>query len=343
MQLYIGTYTRGTRSNGIYSVSLNAGLLGNVQLVAETENPSYLAWAPGENTLYAVIETGDCYPSGGGLASFSRSDQFSVATVTMASEGQDPCHISVAPGGRYLVLSNYSSGTLSSIALDDGGSPARLISVVRHEGSSGATDRQLSPHVHSTVIAGNQVHVLDLGLDEVISYWLGPEGGIAPEPAATIRLAAGAGPRHMARTSDSKRWFVLNELDNTMAELRQHHGQFDLVSAVSTLPDGYTGRNDCAEIQVSEDDRFVYASNRGHDSIAVFKIDHQEPELVQTVSTHGVHPRHFRLLASCIIIANRDSNNLVAMARDADTGMLGAVTSEVEVPAPVFVLPEQGT
>lgn len=341
----IGTYTGGG-SRGIYAADWDAkvGALGRPRLVAECENPSYLTLHPARTHVYAVSER---WSSGGGaVLAYPLDGSSSVPVSTVPSHGNSPCHLAVDPRGEFLVVSNYSSGTASMYRLTNG-LPVEPAAVLRLEGKGPNAERQEGPHAHSACFdpTGERIHVVDLGTDRLWGYALDRAAGtVRPLDPPFTAIAPGSGPRHMAFHPTLPRAYVINELNSTVTVLSWDRatGKLAPVQTAGTLPKGADDKgNSCADIHVSPDGRFLYGSNRGHDSVAVWKIAPKTGKLssVQHVSSGGGHPRNFTLSPDgrWLLCANRDANNVVVFRRDARSGKLSRVSS-LSVPRPVCLV-----
>lgn len=346
MLMLIGTYTRNTESAGIYCFAVSDDVKSFMpgKINEGVDNPSWLVAHPRLPVVYAVNEVRDM-DGGGAISAFYRDGNGQLTLIgRKPSMGGDPCHLAIAPDGRTLFVANYGGGNLASLPLGAGGELGDFESLVQHGGKGVDPMRQQGPHVHSITLDADAqfAYVCDLGLDQVVCYPLASHGAILADQRKTTRLKPGAGPRMLCFDSACHFAFVINELDNTLVSFeRNASGQLVELSTVSALPEGYTDASYCAHILVSGDDRFVYASNRGHDSIAVFEKEGDgRLNLAQHQSTLGRHPRHFTFSPDqrYLLVANRDSNNIVVMERNADSGRLAPTGRSIAVPAPVSIL-----
>ncbi len=345
--LYVGTYTAGD-SRGIYKLLMDpeTGLLHEPQLVAVAENPSFLAIHPSGQWLYAVNELMEYEGevSGAVTAYAIAPDTGELLQLNQqSSQGGAPCYISVDATGKWVLVANYMGGNVAVYPVGEGGMLGKLASLTGHSGSSVNERRQEAPHAHAVVLdPGNQRAVVaDLGIDQVISYDLDFNTGALTQATMPLLINPGAGPRHVAFHPDGQHAFVINELDSTLLALRYQpaSGGFEVLDTVSTLPDGFGGTSYCADIHVSPDGRFVYGSNRGHDSIAITRFDATAGKLdvVGHESTKGKTPRNFTLDPSgnFLLAANQNSNTIFVFKRNAETGLLASTGQRVEVPSPV--------
>jgi len=347
---HVGTYTRGG-SEGIYSCSLDAesGAIRITGVTGGVVNPSFLAIHPGGDALYAVCETADFDGKPGGGVSAYRLDPAAGELELLnrqPSGGTGPCHLTVDRTGRHVLVANYSSGSAAVLPVESDRSLGAPHQVIQHEGSSVHPRRQRGPHAHSVNLDRSNRHavVADLGLDKLMIYDFDPAAGaLSPAVEPFYRTRPGAGPRHFTFHRDGKRAFCINELDSTLTafDYDEQNGTLSERATVSTLPDDYKGNNTCADVHVSACGRFLYGSNRGHDSIAVAAIGEKNGGLsiIQHHSTGGKTPRNFALDPSgrFLLAANQDSGTIVVLIVDPDSGLLSPAGHRAEVPMPVCI------
>ena len=276
----VGTYTGG-KSRGIYALWLDlaAGRFETIGPVAEAQNPSFLAVHPSKDVLYAVSElsTPDGEDGGRLLAySLDRTSGRLEFLGDLPTGGGSPCHVSLDAAGRHVFVSNYSGSSVAAFALRDDGSLDRMTQHIRHQGSGPNRSRQEKPHPHSIWVDPQDRFVLtpDLGIDQVVVYRLDHEQGKLAEHEASA-LKPGAGPRHLDFHPNGQFVYVINELDSTVTAFNYDadRGRLQEIHTLSTLPEGFSGSNTCADIHVHPTGRFLYGSNRGHNSIVVYEID----------------------------------------------------------------------
>jgi 6-phosphogluconolactonase len=337
---YIGTYTKG-ESKGVYSFTLDtdASKLGEVKAVAELDNPTYVTVSNDNNTLYAVVKEGN----EGGVASYTINTQTGELSKinSQVIEGASPCHVSVDSENRQVVTANYHKGSIESYLVDENGSVNPAVSNMEHTGK-GPHERQEKPHTHFSGFTPDEKYVIavDLGIDKVITYK--NENGKLEE-AHSLLVKAGSGPRHITFHPNGKFAYVMTELSNEVITLSYNAetGIFTELQYIPTIPADFTENSQGSAIHISSDGRFVYAGNRGHDSIAIFSVNQDSGELtlVEYTSTEGNWPRDFVLdpSESFIVASNQESSNLVLFSRDKETGKLTLVQSDVSVPDPVCV------
>jgi 6-phosphogluconolactonase len=347
----IGTYTGGTTgSEGIYAFHFEdaTGILTPRGLAAATPSPSFLAVSADRWFVFAVNEL-DTYQGapGGSVTSFAVDAGASRLTAisTQPSRGAHPCHLELDRSGRFLAVANYTGGNYAVLPVDAEGRLGPPVSVVAGEGR-GPTSRQQGPHGHAVTFhrANRYLIATDLGIDRVLVYRFDERtGALSPHQPPSVSLAPGAGPRHFAFHPDGRRAFVINELDSTITSLSwdDSSGAFSVLGSVSTLPAGFTAPSTTAEIQVHPSGRFVYGSNRGHDSIAVFRVAPTGSlELVEIEPTRGRTPRNFTIdpAGRWLLAANQESHTIAVFAIDQATGALTSAHAPVASPTPVSIL-----
>ncbi len=346
----VGTYTRKA-SKGIYAFRYNpaTGKLAEIGLVAETESPSFLALHPNRKYLYAVNETGKYNgKETGAVTAFSIDGASGKLTKLnqVESHGTAPCHLVVDRTGKSLAVANYSSGTTAVFPVKDDGSLGEASSVVQHSGS-GPSPRQSAPHAHAAVLSADNrfLFVADLGIDQVLSYRLDPaKASIASNNPAFARVKAGGGPRHFAFHPNGKFAYANSELSSavTVFSYDAARGALADLQTLSTLPEDFKGENSTAEIEVHSSGKFLYVSNRGHDSLAIFSIDPNKGTLTAKghASTQGKTPRNFAIdpTGKLVFAANQDSDTVVVFQIDQQTGQLKPTNDVLKVDVPVCVL-----
>ena len=349
MKVYIGTYTRG-ESKGIYVLDFDptTGKLTPTGATAPAKNPTFLALSPNGKTLFACEEIADYEGKHGTVVSFSinPSNGAITRTSTRSSEGEGPCHVLVDAMGKHLFTANYGDGVIAVYPISKDGTLGKATSVKKHD-SVPPGPNQPGPHAHAVNLdpTNHYLFSCDLGTDSLFVYRFdSAKGTLTPNNPATVTLAAGAGPRHFAM-QNGRDAYILNELDSTLSHFHYEgsYGTFTPQETISTLPEG-TGKieNSTAEVFIHPNSKFLYGSNRGHDSIAVFAIEKEtgKPSLIETVSSKGKHPRNFALDPSgkWMIVANQNTDNLVIYAVNPETGKLTATGDELKIPAPVCVV-----
>lgn len=350
--IFLGTYTpAGGESRGIYSVRLDpaTGALSEPVLVAETPNPTFLAWNPDGRTLYALSESGTVNGRpGGALKSFRyESATGSLTPLNISPTGDiGLAHVNVDATGRTAAVVSYQGSYVASFPLAADGQLGARQSRVAHTGVLGPNaKRQDKPHPHSVTFSPDNrfAYICDLGLDRVFRYRLDPAAATLTAEGDTA-TAPGAGPRHSKFSADGKFLYVINELNGTIETFAADaaSGALTRVQAIATLPADFHGESICAEIRLSPDGRFVYGSNRGHESLAVFARDAVQGTLalVEIVPTGGKHPRNFNLSPDgrWLVCGNRDSNNVTVFRVDPVSGRLTPAGQPYAIPQVVCVL-----
>ena len=349
--LYVGTYSdRG--SEGIYVLEFDrkTGKLSERQTVEDKDSPSFLTIHPNGKYLYAVYREGkDADDKHGTVTAFAidPKDGRLSKLNERSSEGSGPCHVSVDPQGQLVYVSNYGEGNLAVYPVGADGKLGKASDVVQHTGGSVNPDRQQEPHMHSMIPSesGDVIYASDLGIDKIMLYEPDRDSGKLSE--ATPPFAAstpGAGPRHFALHPSGQWAFSIEELSSTIAAYKvdKKSGSLTPVDRVTTLPESASADgNSTADIHVSPDGKFVYASNRGHDSIVIYAVDTNTGKLtyVGNEPAGGQHPRNFCIdrQGEFAWVANRDTDNVVVFRRDAATGELTPTGNEIKVPLAVCV------
>ena len=343
--VYIGTYTR-TTSKGIYAWRFQpgSGKLTPLGLAAETSNPTFLAVAPNQRFLYAANE--DKVGTISAFAIDAANGQLKLLN-SVPSRGSGPCHVAVAPSGKWVFAANYNSGSVAVFPVHEDGTLGEATGFVQHAGSSVNAQRQSGPHAHSANLSpdGRWLFVADLGLDQILTYRLDAvKGALAPGDPAFTKIAPGSGPRHMAFGKDGRFAYAISEMLATVTAFRYNSagGTLQELQTAQVTPEGYTGQKSSAEIAVDPGGKFLYASNRGDSTIAVFRIDGDKGTLtaVERVSTQGKTPRNFAIDPSgaFLFAANQDSGNVVVFKIDAATGRLTPAGNVLELASPVCVV-----
>lgn len=350
LYVYVGTYTGPGRAEGIYVYRMDtaSGALAHAHTVAGVDNPSFLALHPHRPHLYAVNEVGTDEGSvGGGVSAFA----IDTATGSLSplnrqpSHGTSPCHLTLDPSGRYVLVANYGSGSVAVFPVQPDGRLGEATDVVQHAGRGPNPRRQSGPHAHFVSMdpAGTCVLVCDLGIDRIMIYRLdGTAGKLVANDLPYAQVSSGAGPRHLAFHPNGRYAYVVNELDSTLVAFAYGRGALQVVQTAATLPADFVGANTCAHVIVAPSGKFVYGSNRGHDSIAIFAIDQEtgRPAAVGHESTRGRTPRNFGIdpTGTFLLAANQNTNTIVAFRIDQATGRLTPTGQVTEALAPVCII-----
>lgn len=345
--VYFGTYT-GAKSKGIYVSRFDTatGKLAAAVLAAETPSPSFLALHPNGRFLFAAGESSQVGAAKqGGVSAFATGLEGKLKLLnTQPSGGNGPCHLAVDAKGRFAFTANYGSGSVAALPIRKNGSLEAPTATMQHAGSSVNRQRQEGPHAHCVNLSPDNLFLLscDLGLDKVMIYQLGRPAHslIAHDPPFAL-VTPGSGPRHLAFDPRGKFVYVVNELSSTVTVFAYDakRGALGEVQTISTLPKGFTGQSWCAEIAVHPSGQFVYASNRGHDSIAVFTVDRPSGRLtvLEAQPTQGRTPRHFALdpTGGWLLAENQDSDNVMVFKINPRSGALTTTGQSISVPSPV--------
>ncbi len=349
---YVGTYTQdGSTSKGIYAYRYDASTqeVTSLGLAVETTNPSWVALHPNGRFLYAVNEVQNYNgPNSGGVSAFSVDRATGKLTFLneVASRGADPCYITVDQSGKYVLVANYTGGSIAAVPISDDGKLGRASAFVQHTGHGLNPKRQEAAHAHSIDLSPDErfAFVDDLGLDELLVYKFDKsKGSLKPNNPPFAKLDAGAGPRHFALHPSGQFAYVVSEMASTVTvfSIDLKAGMLHRSQSISTLPDDFKGENDDAEIRMHPSGKFLYASNRGHDSIAVFAIDSTKGTLtpIEHTSTGGKTPRSFEIdpTGTLLFAENQQSNNIIIFHIDQNTGKLTPTGKVLEVGQPVCV------
>lgn len=346
LTLYLGTYTTG-KSEGIYGYRMDQATGALTRFNAfKSVNPSFLAIDQSKRYLYAVNEVG-AYAGkpGGGVSAFAidRATGNLRLLNEQASQGADPCHLTIDRKKRTLLVANYTGGSIAVLPVRSDGTLAPSIDLQQHEGS-GVKEQQKGPHAHCIILDHSERHALaaDLGIDKVMIYRFDSNTGkLNPTAQPSAELQPGAGPRHLTLHPNGKYVYVINELDSTLTVLKYNEitGTLSQIETLSTLPSDFSGASYCADVHVSRSGKFLYGSNRGHDSIVVFEIDPRtgKLKLIEHVSTGGKWPRNFTIdpTGRYLLVANQRTDNVVTFSIDSQTGRLTPTGHTEEIPSPV--------
>ena len=347
---YVGCYTsspdEGIRTGLFHSdiPSITPGVPNPA-----TENPSFLILSRSGEFVYAVNETDNFGGRNSGAVTAFRSDPLSGKLTrlnSVPSMGAHPCHLTTDRTGCFVLVANYTGGNASVLPVLPNGSLGEAVSVVQHSGSGPNAARQEKAHAHSVNLSPDNrfAFVCDLGTDKVMIYRFDEQSGkLTPAPTPFFQTEPGAGPRHFAFTRDGRRAFVVNELNSTLTWLnyRSESGKLMEIDTMSTLPEGFTGENTCADVHVHPEANFVYVSNRGHDSIALFSFDPETGvmELIRHHSCGGKTPRNFAIHRSgrFMMVANQNSGTINLFTINPENGHLAETGKQLAIPKPVCI------
>lgn len=360
--IYIGTYTKAlmqangamqpSRGEGIYKTTLDTdtGNLTEAALLAKSDSPSFLSFGKDGKHLYAVNETGDFEGENSGAVSGFAINTIGKTPLPLInqkpSQGANPCHIVTSPDGNFVLISNYSGGNLSVYALDKNGGLGAVVQHIQHHGKSINPDRQDAPYVHSLTFSqdGQYVYAADLGTDRLVCYRFDPGAAelLVEIPSSTFHAEPGSGPRHCVFSESGQFLYLLNELNHSINVLTYDstNGKLTGKQTISTLPEEADAEgNTCADIQLSPNGKFLYASNRGHDSLAIYEVDQENGQLsLVDLYFVGKVPRSFLIdeAGEYLVCSNQESDQIISYSIAAETGLLTKV-DEISVGSPVCV------
>ena len=345
--VYFGT--GGRASKGIYACRFNpaTGKLGEPELAVEARNPSFLAIHQDLKHLYAVGEVGGRGQSGT-VSAFTMDRKTGKLTLinTQSTKGPGPCHVNIDRTGKNVLATNYSGGSVVVLPVREDGSLGEATSFVQHEGKGTDPRRQNGPYAHSVNLSPDNrfAIVADLGLDQVKVYKFDAiKGTIEPNDQPFAKVAPGSGPRHFRFHPNGKTAYVINEMGSTVTAFSwdAKRGVLTEIQTISTLPQGWKGDTTCAEVITDAAGRFLYGSNRGHDSIALFDIAKGKGTLkyVENASSGGKVPRNFNLdpTGRWMLVGNQNTNNVVVYSVDPKTGKMKPAGQEISVPSPICI------
>ncbi|HEY3323464.1 MAG TPA: lactonase family protein [Planctomycetota bacterium] len=357
LRVYIGTYTvapasvPAVGSQGIYlsELDLATGKLTPPVLAAETGNPSFLALHPSGKFLYAAAEIW-APKKAGAVNAFAVNPATGLLTLlnSQSAQGAGTCHVSISPDGKYALAANYGSGSVCALPIGPDGKLGEATAFIQHAGQMGPNkSRQEGPHAHSINMdaAGKLAFAADLGMDKIFIYKLDPEKGtLTPNDPPYASVAPGSGPRHFAFHPNGRFAYIINEMANTVTAFSYdaQKGALTELQTLGTLPADFTGKSHCAEVVVHPSGKFLYGSNRGHDSIAIFKLDEQTGKLTAAGQqpSGGKNPRNFNVTpdGKWLLAAHQDTNNICVFKIDDKTGALMPTDSSITVSKAVRVL-----
>lgn len=344
---YVGGYTPRSEdpiSTGIsrWTLDTNSGTMKPIGEPAVTKNPSFLAWSSDRKKLYAVSEVGN---PGGGVKSFAVSSVGSLTeSHSIGSGGGAPCFLSLDQTGRHLLAANYG-GSVVTFALDGKNDPSQIVNAIDHAGSSINEQRQKGPHPHSIVATpdNSTVFVPDLGQDKLIAYSFDAASGkIVADSTKNVSTPAGSGPRHLIFHSRLPYAYASLELSNEIVAYRLNNDALEQIDIKTTLPADFVDSNTTAEVRIHPNGNFVYISNRGHDSIAGYRINQQDGTLtpIGIWPVLGKTPRNFNIDPSgkILVAAHQQSDSLASFFIDSETGVLTPTGHSAKTPIPTYIL-----
>lgn len=336
--LLIGTYTAGNNGIHVYSFDAETGAAKSRSKTTGITNPSFLAISNNKNHVYAVSEV-----ENGSVSAYAFDAKKGTLTLLneVTSGGAHPCYVSVDDKDELVFVGNYSTGNLSAIQINDDGSLHHDIQTIRHEGSSINKKRQKEPHVHGVVVSpeNQYLYVPDLGIDKVKVYDIDHTGSKVLTARGEVAVTPGSGPRHFTFHPNGKYAYLIQELDATITAYHYKNGKLKLLESESMIPSNFTGDVGAADIHVSPDGKFLYASNRGDaNELVIYAINRKgKLTFVDRQSTLGKTPRNFALdpTGKFLLVANQDSNEVVFFRRNEKTGLLTPTGKRIQVNKPV--------
>lgn len=343
-KFYVGSYT-SEGAEGIYLCTLNTetGELTLKKTFRGMDNPSFVRLSPDRKYLYAVSETAKGDGKTGYVHAYKVEKNGNLTLLnSQESEGDNPCHVDVSPDGKHVLVSNYSSGTFSLFDVKKDGSLTPAVKTIQNEGSGTVKGRQEGPHAHSAKFSpfSDEIFNADLGTDQLNIFYL-KDGTMVQEGQPFVKLAPGAGPRHFDFYPNGKTIFVISELNSTVSVLHKINNNWEVVQSISTLPNNFKGESYCADIHLSNDSKFLYGSNRGHNSIAVFKVNEKDQtlEMLGTVPVEGNWPRNFGISpdGNWLLVANQRSGNITVFKVNTEEGNITYTGKQIKLPSPVCV------
>ncbi len=336
-EFYLGSYSYASQP-GIYKYELDdrTGVLAQKAALKGADNPSYLCFHPSGEIMYAVEELS---PQGR-IAVYSADGNELEYLYSVSSQGADPCHLSLDDTGRFLFVSNYTSGGLGVFKLDEQGKPVQLTDYKQHKGRGKNPERQEGPHVHFSQMSDGVLYVCDLGLDCIICYWLLKKNGKLEE-CGRIWLPEGSGPRHLAFHKNYNDFFYcVGELTGEVFVYKKNASGFEMLQRISSLPEKFCGKNTAAAIKFSQTGRTLFVSNRGNDSITSFGVKEDGLlEKKEIISSGGSGPRDFAVLGKYLVSANQYSDNLAVFEYNEESGKMREILSSEKAARPVMICP----
>ncbi len=350
-KFYIGSYTDNAEQ-GISTGNLDPtnGDIKSIDVCKNVQNPSFLIFGHQRKFLYSVNETDNFEGKKSGSVSAFKIDENSGRLNLLNSQpslGANPCHITTDRSGKFILVANYTGGNVAVLPVSADGKLGAPVDMVQHSGKGPNLSRQETAHAHSSNFSPDNrfVFVCDLGMDKIMVYRFNEKTGkLTPADHRFFATAPGAGPRHLTFTKEGDKAFVVNELNSTLTYLRYDaaNGILTELQTISTLPVDFTGDNTCADVHIHPNGLFVYASNRGHDSIAVFSINSSSGKikLIQNQPIKGKTPRNFAIHSSgrFLIAANQNSNSITVFSINPDSGRLSDTGKSIQVNKPVCIL-----
>jgi len=336
--ILVGTYTN-EGSEGIYKLAFNnnTGSIEGISLATNATNPTFLAWNEDKTTFYAV----NAVDGRGGISSYTWNNGQTSLTNHLSPEESSPCHVVLSNNGKLAASANYGTGGVAVYSIKENGVLGSITGTAFNSGEFGPSPRQKGPHAHCGMFSKDDkiLYIVDLGLDEILAYPVAEDGSIS-EAQSAAKMEPGDGPRHLIFNKAGDKAFVVNELSSSVVSFSvdKQSGKFTVIDRKSTLPEGFTESSFCADIHLSPDEKFLYASNRGHNSIAVYAVANDgKLTLVQIEPEEIVWPRNFMVHpgGKYMLVANQNANSVTVYSIDPATGKIAYTGEKVEVSSPV--------
>lgn len=342
--IYVGSSSvRG--SKGIYVLELDQqkGTLKELQTVTEGNSPGFLAFSPNKDFLYSIYGKGTINDGNGAVMAF-KIDAF-TGLLTKVNEqsvgGKGPAHISIDPKGRFAYTANYGDASVTVFPINADGSLAKASDYVKHTGSSTNPQRQKEPHPHSSIPSadGKFLYVSDLGTDKIVIYEVTNDGKLKPASVPFVQVSAGSGPRHFKIHENGNFAYSVDELSNTIVafKVNKKTGALTIIERLTMLPEGYSEVTYASDVHFSPDNKFIYATNRGHESVVIYGVNAKTGKLnmIGHESTGGKHPRNFMISKNgeYVLVGNTNTDNVVVFNRDNKTGLIKPNGVQHTIPA----------
>lgn len=344
-KFYVGTFT-SEGAEGIYLCDFNTdnGKITLNNTFKGFDDPSFLKIAPNRKYLYVVIRANEAVEkSGGYVAAYQIKGNGTIHFLNkQVSNGQGPCHVDVSPDGNFVAIANYTSGTTSLYPVNADGSLQPATSVIVNQGLGPDKERQAKPHAHSIKFSpfSNHVFSADLGTDQLNIFSL-KGNQLVQNGQKLVKMTPGAGPRHFEFHPNGKTIYVISELNSTVTTLRKEGENWKIIQTLSALPKNFVGTSYCADLHISKDGKYLYGSNRGHNSVTIFSIDPNSHKLTfkTTAYVHGDWPRNFALSpdGNFMLVANQRSGNITVFKINKETGGATFTGNEIKLPSPVCI------
>ena len=344
-KFYVGTFT-SEGAEGVYLCEFNSksGEIVLKNTFKGIDNPSFLKLSPDKEFLYVVSRaTPEIEKTGGFVNAYKVGNKGDLKFLNkQVSNGSGPCHVDVSPKGKFVAIATYGGGTTSVYPVKSDGSIESPISIIKNTGRSVVEGRQDNPHAHSIKFSKSEPTIFsaDLGTDQLNIYHF-DDGNLGKNEQEYVKLPVGAGPRHFEFHPNGDIIYVINELNSTISAVRKEGKEWNIFQNISTLPENFEGISYCADIHISKDGKYLYGSNRGHNSIAVFEVNRNNKSLkmIGTVPVEGDWPRNFGITpdGKWMLVANQKSHNITIFRINKDAGIPEFTGKKFELPAPVCI------